>query len=90
MPDTVTCWPDPPVDGLSEERSGVVPVAAVLKDGDKMVVFVVSGSDYQKRGVTTGIQGSDRVEIVDGLNEGDKVVVKGNYLLLQQSRPEQK
>jgi hypothetical protein len=27
------------------------------------------------------------VEIVDGLNAGDKVVVKGNYLLLQQSKP---
>jgi hypothetical protein len=30
VPDTVTCWPDPPVDGLSDERSGAVPVAAVL------------------------------------------------------------
>jgi len=29
------------------------------------------------------------VEIVDGLNPGDKVVVKGNYLLLEQSKPGQ-
>jgi hypothetical protein len=37
--------------------------------------------------VQAGIQSNDRVEIVDGLNAGEKVVVKGNYLLLQQSKP---
>jgi cobalt-zinc-cadmium efflux system membrane fusion protein len=66
-----------------------IPQSAVLKDGEKTVVFVVDGSGYKKRAVITGIQGDDRVEIVDGLNAGDKVVVKGNYLLLQQSKPEQ-
>jgi len=65
-----------------------IPQSAVLKDGEKTVVFVVDGSGYKKRAVITGIQGDDRVEIVDGLNAGDKVVVKGNYLLLQQSKPE--
>jgi cobalt-zinc-cadmium efflux system membrane fusion protein len=67
-----------------------VPQSAVLDDGGKSVVFVADGSGYKKRQVTAGIISNDRVEIVDGLNAGDKVVVKGNYLLLQQSRPEQK
>lgn len=66
-----------------------IPQSAVLKDGEKTVVFVVDGSGYKKVQVTTGIQSNDRVEIIDGLKEGDKVVVKGNYLLLQQSKPEQ-
>ena len=66
-----------------------IPQSAVLSDGGKTVVFVVDGSGYKKRAVITGIQGDDRVEIVDGLNAGDKVVVKGNYLLLQQSKPQQ-
>ncbi len=66
-----------------------IPQSAVLKDGDKTVVFVAEGSGYKKRQVTAGIQGNDRVEIIDGLSAGDKVVVKGNYLLLQQSKPEQ-
>jgi membrane fusion protein, heavy metal efflux system len=71
-------------------RSAIsIPQSAVLKDGDKTVVFVVDGNAYKKRVVTVGIQGNDRIEIVDGLNAGDKVVVKGNYLLLQQSKPEQ-
>jgi cobalt-zinc-cadmium efflux system membrane fusion protein len=66
-----------------------IPQSAVLTDGGKTVVFVMDGSGYTKRVVTTGMQGSDRIEIVEGLKEGEKVVVKGNYLLLQQSKPEQ-
>ena len=66
-----------------------IPQSAVLNDGGKTVVFVSEGSGYKKRVVTAGIQGNDRVEIIDGLMAGDKVVVKGNYLLLQQSKPEQ-
>jgi cobalt-zinc-cadmium efflux system membrane fusion protein len=66
-----------------------IPQSAVLNDSGKTVVFVAEGSGYKKRQVTAGIQSNDRVEIIDGLNAGDKVVVKGNYLLLQQSKPEQ-
>jgi len=66
-----------------------IPQTAVLNDGGKTVVFVVDGNGYKKRVVIAGIQSSDRVEIRDGLNAGDKIVVKGNYLLLQQSKPEQ-
>ncbi len=66
-----------------------IPQSAVLNDGGKTVVFVADGSGYAKRGVNVGIQGNDRVEIIEGLQAGDKVVVKGNYLLLQQSKPQQ-
>jgi cobalt-zinc-cadmium efflux system membrane fusion protein len=66
-----------------------VPQSAVLKDGDKSVVFVVDGNGYKKVPVNVGIEGNDRIEIAEGLKAGDKVVVKGNYLLLQQSKPEQ-
>jgi cobalt-zinc-cadmium efflux system membrane fusion protein len=66
-----------------------IPQSALLKDGEKVVVFVVDGNGYKKLQVTAGIEGNDRVEIVEGLKAGDKVVVKGNYLLLQQSKPEQ-
>jgi len=66
-----------------------IPQSAVLNDDGKTIVFVAEGNGYKKRQVQAGIQNNDRVEIVDGLNAGDKVVVKGNYLLLEQSRPEQ-
>ena len=60
-----------------------IPQSAVLNDEGKSVVFVAEGNGYKKRQVQPGIQNNDRVEIVDGLSAGDKVVVKGNYLLLQ-------
>src|SRR5882724_10747598 len=66
-----------------------IPQSAVLDDGGKSVVFVSEGSSYVKRGVNLGIQSNGRVEIIEGLQAGDKVVVKGNYLLLQQSKPQQ-
>ena len=70
-------------------RSAIsIPQSAVLDDGGQKVVFVASDSGYEKRVVSVGIQSNDRVEIQAGLKAGDKVVVKGNYLLLQQSKPE--
>jgi cobalt-zinc-cadmium efflux system membrane fusion protein len=65
-----------------------VPQAAVLDDSGKKVVFVAEGNVYKARQVQLGIQNGDRVEIIDGLSAGDRVVIKGNYLLLQQSKPE--
>ena len=63
----------------------LIPLSAVLDDGGKSIVFVADGNDYKKKEVTIGIKSEDRVEIVNGLSEGDKVVVKGNYLLMEQS-----
>ena len=63
-----------------------VPIAAVLDDGGKSVVFVADGNDYRKREVALGLKSDDRVEVVSGLNAGDKVVIKGNYLLMEQSK----
>jgi membrane fusion protein, heavy metal efflux system len=66
-----------------------IPQSAVLNDEGKSIVFVADSNGYEKRQVQPGIQNNDRVEIVDGLSAGDKVVVKGNYLLLEQSKPGQ-
>ena len=66
-----------------------VPQSAVLEDGGKSFVFVAENDAYKKLQVQMGIKTGDRVEIVDGLKSGDKVVIKGNYLLLQQSKPEE-
>lgn len=65
-----------------------IPQSAVLDDGGQKAVFVAGPNGYEKRVVSVGIQSNDRIEISNGLKAGDKVVVKGNYLLLQQSKPE--
>ncbi|MFL6337403.1 MAG: efflux RND transporter periplasmic adaptor subunit [Pyrinomonadaceae bacterium] len=66
-----------------------LPQTALLDDGGHKIVFVQTDKGYEKHIVTTGIQNGDRVEILDGLQAGDHVVVKGNYLLLQQGQPQQ-
>ena len=63
-----------------------VPLAAVLDEGGRPVVFIADGNNYTKKEVTLGLKSDDRVEIVQGLNAGDKVVTKGNYLLMEQSK----
>ncbi len=65
-----------------------VPQSAVLEDNGKSIVFVAEGNGYKQRQVQVGIKNGDRIEIIDGLKAGDRVVIKGNYLLLQQSKPE--
>ena len=69
------------------DRSAIsVLQSAVLNDDGQSVVFVLTAGGYEKRVVTTGIQSDDRIEIRDGVKAGEKVVVKGNYLLLEQSK----
>jgi cobalt-zinc-cadmium efflux system membrane fusion protein len=63
-----------------------IPLAAVLDDAGKSVIFVADGSEFKKREVTLGLKSDDRVEVVQGLSVGDKVVIKGNYLLMEQSK----
>lgn len=73
----------------ARETALTVPLSAVLDDNGKQIVFVADGNEYKKREVTLGLKGDDRVEIAQGIIAGDKVVVKGNYLLLQQSQAAQ-
>lgn len=60
----------------------VVPINVILKDekGDSFV-FVADGNKAKKQLVTVGKQYDGRSEILSGLKEGDKVIVKGYDLL---------
>jgi multidrug efflux pump subunit AcrA (membrane-fusion protein) len=49
---------------------------------DQQVVFVAAdGGTFTKRTVTVGREQSGRVEITDGLREGERVATKGSFLL---------
>jgi len=48
------------------------------KDGFVELVFVIDGSKVSARQVETGIQSETHIEIVDGLAEGEAIVI-GNY-----------
>jgi Cu(I)/Ag(I) efflux system membrane fusion protein len=65
----------------------VVPRDAVIDSGLKKTVFVTRGSGYfEPRSVRTGWRMGDRVEIVEGLEAGERIVVSGNFLIDSESR----
>ncbi|MFC3121214.1 efflux RND transporter periplasmic adaptor subunit [Agaribacter flavus] len=56
----------------------VVPESALVPDGDKQYLYLVNGDNKAvKREVVVGERKPGLVQIVDGLSEGDKVVVEG-------------
>jgi RND family efflux transporter MFP subunit len=63
-----------------------VPAAAVLPRGQMELVFVVQDNRARLRLVKTGKRFADQVEIVSGLNEGDRVVV-GDLTALLDGQP---
>jgi Cu(I)/Ag(I) efflux system membrane fusion protein len=64
-----------------------VPAEAVLYSGTQAIVFVDLGDNrFEPRKVETGWRMNNRVEIVEGLEEGETIVVSGNFLLDSESR----
>ena len=64
-----------------------VPRSAVLDSGSRRVVYVDQGEGlFEPRRVTTGWSYAERVQILDGLEEGEEVVTSGNFLLDSESR----
>jgi multidrug resistance efflux pump len=63
-----------------------VPRDAVVDTGLQQHVFVAAGDRFEPRLVTVGVQLADRVEIRDGLKEGEQIVAAGVFLLDSESR----
>jgi multidrug efflux pump subunit AcrA (membrane-fusion protein) len=55
-----------------------VPRGAVARLGGAAKIWVVNDGRAEPRAVTTGLEGVDRVEIVRGLTDGERVVVRGH------------
>jgi Cu(I)/Ag(I) efflux system membrane fusion protein len=56
--------------------------SAVIDSGERQVVLLAKGDGrFEPRAVKLGRRGGGRVEIKEGLAEGDKVVVSANFLI---------
>jgi RND family efflux transporter MFP subunit len=64
----------------------VIPTDAVLNRGGRWVVFVVEAQRAQEREVEIGLVSEETVEVLDGLNVGEKVVVTGQDTLQDGAR----
>ncbi len=75
---------------LSELAPSVllVPDMAVLRSGERYTVFVaLDGGKFEPRTVTLGPQAeNDTYQILRGLNEGDRIVTSGQFLLDSESQ----
>lgn len=66
----------------AEGEAIVVPRDAVLSDAGRDFAFVhVDGPYWVRRPVKVGALAGDLVEILEGLNEGDRIVTTGAFLL---------
>jgi len=71
----------------SESTAVVIPSGAVIREGRGAHVFVQTPDQgFQPRMVKTGIEEFDKVEVLEGLNENDVVVVSGAYLLYSEMK----
>jgi multidrug efflux pump subunit AcrA (membrane-fusion protein) len=69
----------------SKDDAVVVPASAVTLEAtnaDEGTVMIVDAQNVaRERKVTVGVRSGDKIEIVEGLAEGDTVVVEGNFAL---------
>ena len=71
----------PIAEGLS------VPRSAVIDTGTRRVVYVETApGTFQPREVTLGVTAGDRVAVLDGLKEGEKVVGAANFFIDSQAQ----
>ena len=63
-----------------------VPASAVLHGGSRQTVLVeLAEGRFEPREVKLGVQGNDYVEVLEGVGEGEKVVVTANFLIDSES-----
>lgn len=63
-----------------------IPAAAIIEEDNEVVVYVVTDGEALRRPVTIGIEDNGLVEVLDGLDENDQIVVTGQRSLRDGSR----
>lgn len=65
----------------------IVPRSAIIDTGKRKVVWTkVNKSNFRARTIYTGFESEGYVEVTKGLNEGEQVVIEGNFLLDAQAQ----
>jgi len=75
---------------IATQRKLTVPSEAVLDAGLRKTVFVDHGDGHlEPRDVETGERTGDRIEILKGLQPGERIVTSGNFLIDSESQLKQ-
>lgn len=69
------------------DEAVIVPNEAVIHSGERNVAFVSLGEGrFDPRELKLGVRGDDKYQVLDGLKEGEDVVVSSHFLLDSESR----
>lgn len=69
-------------DASGEVKVVAVPDSAVMDSGQRRVAFVARGDGlFEPRDVETGVRGNGLIEIRKGIEQGEDVVFRGNFLI---------
>ncbi len=79
-----------PIEPAADGSGAVmIPVTALVEDGDRQLVFVLYENFYEPVPVTTGATTGEMVEILEGLSVGEQLVTQGSLSLYAESRKTQ-
>ena len=68
--------------GGAKENSIVIPLEGLIRTGrDERVIIALGEGRFEARDVKAGIESGNYVEILDGVNDGDKIVTSGQFLI---------
>jgi len=68
------------------EDALTIPAAAVVEEDNQSVVYVVADGEAERRVIKTGIRGNGIVEVLDGIDLQDRIVVTGQSSIRDGSR----
>ena len=63
-----------------------IPAAAVVEEDNESVVYVVADGAAERRVIRTGIRSNGIVEVLEGIDQQDQIVVTGQSSLRDGSR----
>ncbi len=69
-----------------KESALVIPKDIILEKRGRPTVYVVQRGFAQERRLQTGMENPDEIEVIEGLQEGDSLVIEGFETLRHQSR----
>lgn len=62
-----------------------VPYNAVVNQDNEFSLYVIAGSNVDRRQVSLGYREADTVEVIDGIQPGEEIVIRGQQNLKDQS-----
>lgn len=75
-------YADVEIEAQGNQSVVAIPQSAIIDSGSRRVAFVAKGDGvFEPRDLTLGQRGNGLAEVREGLNEGERIVTTGNFLI---------